>query len=119
MATLSGAEHAEHPGHAERPALVTLAQATRIAEMFRMIGDATRTRILYLLLDRGEQYVAQIAAAVDASETSVSHALRLLRTAHMVSSRREGRHIGYSLADHHVRELLEMTREHLEHQDSA
>ncbi len=98
---------------------LSLAHATRIAEMFRMIGDPTRTRILYVLLDQGEQYVAQIAAAVEASETSVSHALRLLRTAHMVTSRRDGRHIGYSLADHHVRELLVMTRDHLEHQEPA
>ena len=95
---------------------VTPAQAVQIAEMFRLIGDPTRTRILYLLLDRGEQYVADIAAGVHSSETTVSHALRLLRTAHVVSSRREGRHIAYSLADHHVRELLAMTREHLDHQ---
>ncbi len=83
--------------------------------MFRMIGDPTRTRILYLLLDGGEQYVSQIATGVEASETSVSHALRLLRTSHMVSSRRDGRHVAYSLADHHVRELLSMTRDHLDH----
>lgn len=97
------------------PEPLSSSDAIRIAEMFRMIGDPTRTRILYLLLDRGEQYVSQIAAGVEASETSVSHALRLLRTAHMVSSRREGRHIAYALADHHVRELLSMTRDHLDH----
>lgn len=96
---------------------VSRAQAERIAEMFRLIGDATRTRILYLLLDTGEQYVCDIAAAVQASETAVSHALRLLRTAHVVSSRRDGRHIAYSLADHHVRDMLAMTREHLDHQE--
>lgn len=98
------------------PETVSPTQAVQIAEMFRLIGDPTRTRILYLLLDFGERYVADIAAAVQASETTVSHALRLLRTAHVVTSRREGRHIAYSLADHHVRELLAMTREHLDHQ---
>jgi ArsR family transcriptional regulator, lead/cadmium/zinc/bismuth-responsive transcriptional repressor len=99
--------------------LVSPEQASRIAEMFRLIGDPTRTRILYLLLDRGEQYVASIAATVQASETTVSHALRLLRTAHVVTSRREGRHIAYSLADDHVRELLTMTRDHIDHQEHS
>ena len=110
------------PHRSDAPAQVetiTQEQSVQIAEMFRLIGDPTRTRILYLLLDHGEQYVADIAAGVGASETTISHALRLLRTAHVVSSRREGRHIAYALADHHVRELLAMTREHLDHQEPA
>lgn len=92
--------------------------ATQIAESFRLMGDPTRTRILYLLLDHDELFVSQIADDIGASETTVSHALRLLRTAHMVASRRDGRHVAYSLADDHVRAVLSLTREHLEHVDA-
>lgn len=98
---------------------MSTSQAALIADMFRMIGDPTRTRILYLLLDEGEQYVSHIADALELSETTVSHALRLLRTSHFVESRRDGRHISYHLADHHVRQLLIMTREHLDHQEHS
>ena len=97
---------------------ISAAEAAKIAELFRLMGDTTRTRILFTLLDCGELYVSRIAELVEASETTVSHALRLLRAGHVVSSRREGRHIAYSLADDHVRYVLSMTRDHLDHQDT-
>lgn len=64
-----------------------------VADMFRMLGDVTRTRILFALVDAGELRVSAIAAVVDKPETSVSHALRLLRTAGIVKSRRARRSI--------------------------
>jgi DNA-binding transcriptional ArsR family regulator len=54
---------------------------------------------------------------VSAPETSVSHALRLLRTAGIVRNRRDGRNVFYSLDDAHVRMLLDLSREHLRHGD--
>jgi ArsR family transcriptional regulator, lead/cadmium/zinc/bismuth-responsive transcriptional repressor len=73
----------------------------RITELFRLIGEPTR--------------VCDLAAVVEAPETSVSHALRLLRMAGIVRTRRDGRMIFYSLTDAHVRLLLDVTAEHLHH----
>jgi ArsR family transcriptional regulator, lead/cadmium/zinc/bismuth-responsive transcriptional repressor len=87
----------------------------RITELFRLIGEPTRVRLLYALVEAGEMCVCDLAAVVDAPETSVSHALRLLRMAGIVRTRRDGRMIFYSLTDAHVRLLLDVTAEHLNH----
>lgn len=83
------------------------------AGLFRLLGDPTRVRLLFALLDGGEQRVGVLAATVGVSESAVSHALRLLRTAKVVTTRRDGPTIHYQLADPHVRQLLEITRVHL------
>ncbi len=83
--------------------------------LFRLLGDATRARLLYALLEAGELCVCDLAAAIDASETTVSQALRLLRTAGVVRARRAGRMIHYRLEDAHVRMLLDLSRAHLGH----
>ena len=86
-----------------------------LAGLFRLLGDATRARILYVLLEAGELCVCDLAASIGAAETTVSHALRLLRTAGIVRARRAGRTIHYRLDDAHVRMLLGASREHLRH----
>jgi DNA-binding transcriptional ArsR family regulator len=96
--------------------LVSRDEAGRLAELFRLLGDPGRARILYALLEAGELCVCDLAAAV---ETPVSHALRLLRTAQVVRARRDGRMIYYRLHDEHVRLLLDLSREHLRHGDGA
>ncbi len=98
---------------ATRPHLVTPEEATRLAELFRLLGDPTRARLLYALLEAGELCVHDLAEVVEVTDTAVSHALRLLRTAEIVASRRAGRMIYYRLADAHVRMLLDLSREHL------
>jgi DNA-binding transcriptional ArsR family regulator len=95
--------------------LLTLEEASALAELFRLLGDAGRARILYALLEAGELCVCDLAAAVNMPETSVSHALRLLRTAQVVQARRGGRMMYYRLHDEHVRLLLDLSREHLRH----
>ena len=84
-------------------------------ELFRLLGDPTRVRMLYALAEAGELCVGDLAAVVDVPETSASHALRLLRTAGVVRSRRSGRLVYYSLDDAHVRVLLAVSAEHLRH----
>ncbi len=86
-----------------------------LAQLFRLLGDATRTRLLYALLEAGELCVCDLSAATGTPETNVSHALRLLRTAGIVKARRDGRMMFYSLDDAHVRMLLDISREHLRH----
>jgi DNA-binding transcriptional ArsR family regulator len=87
-----------------------------LSGLFRLLGDPTRVRLLYALLEAGELCVCDLAATIDATETTVSQALRLLRTAGVVRSRRDGRTIHYRLDDAHVRMLLDLTREHLRHE---
>ena len=98
-----------------RAGLVSVEEAGALAELFRLIGEPTRARILYALLEAGELCVCDLAATVEVPETSVSHALRLLRTAGVVRNRREGRNVFYRLDDAHVRMLLDLSREHLRH----
>ena len=93
---------------AVRDAPPSVLDAGRVAELFRLLGDHTRTSILYALLEGGELSVGELAQAAGASETSTSHALRLLRTARIVQSRRDGRTVYYSLQDQQVRMLLEL-----------
>lgn len=90
-------------------------EAARITELFRLLGDPTRVRLLYALVEAGELCVCDLAAVVGVPETSVSHALRLLRTAGVVRARRGGRMVFYSLTDAHVRLLLDVSAEHLRH----
>ncbi|MEV6860578.1 metalloregulator ArsR/SmtB family transcription factor [Streptosporangium subroseum] len=101
---------------ATRERLVTAGEATRLADLFRMLGDPTRAQLLYALLEAGELCVCDLTETVEVSDTAVSHALRLLRTAGIVASRRAGRMIYYRLADAHVRMLLDLSREHLRHE---
>jgi ArsR family transcriptional regulator, lead/cadmium/zinc/bismuth-responsive transcriptional repressor len=101
---------------ATRERLVTAAEATRLADLFRLLGDPTRAQLLYALLEAGELCVCDLTETVEVSDTAVSHALRLLRTAGIVASRRAGRMIYYRLADAHVRMLLDLSREHLRHE---
>lgn len=95
--------------------LLEVDEAVDLAELFRLLGDPTRVRILFALLEAGELCVCDIAAVVDTSETKVSQAMRLLRGAGVVRNRREGRNVYYRLDDSHVRMLLDLSREHLAH----
>jgi len=95
--------------------LLDLDEAGALAEMFRLLGDPTRVRILFALLEAGELCVCDIAAVVETSETKVSQAMRLLRGAGVVRNRRDGRNIFYRLDDAHVRMVLDLSREHLSH----
>ena len=82
-----------------------------IAELFKGFADPTRVHILSLLAQQ-ELCVTDIAGAVDISQSAISHQLRLLKQMRLVKFRREGKNILYSLADDHVRTILEMGMEH-------
>ncbi len=83
-----------------------------IAELFKAFGDPTRVAILSLLLQR-ERCVSDIAEGVGLSQSAVSHQLRILKQIHLIKFRREGKNMLYSLADDHVRTILEMGLEHV------
>lgn len=84
-----------------------------MAELFKVFGDSTRIKILCSLL-QGEKCVQQIVDTVGASQSAVSHQLRILKQAKLVKNQRQGKQIVYCLADDHVRTILGMAKDHLE-----
>jgi DNA-binding transcriptional ArsR family regulator len=84
-----------------------------LAEVFKLLGDPTRVRILDALT-HGERCVCDLATLVGLSESAISHQLRLLRSSRLVRVRRAGRLAFYSLDDHHVVGLLHDTRKHIQ-----
>ena len=88
--------------------------ATYMAQIFQALSDPTRVRLISSLLDT-ELCVCDIAAILGMSQSAVSHQLRLLRDLRLVKARRDGRIIFYSLDDEHIVELINRTKEHLEH----
>ena len=89
------------------------------AELFRLLGDPTRVAILHALLLGGELCVCDIAEVIGVGENVVSQAMRLLRAADVVRTRRDGRRIHYRLADAHVRMLLDLSADHVGHSTTA
>lgn len=79
--------------------------------LLKGFADETRLTILCLLRE-GEVCVHDIVEAMDISQSGVSHQLRILRDARLVTSRKEGRHVFYRLADDHVKQLLENALAH-------
>lgn len=84
-----------------------------VAEFFRVFGDATRLKILYVLLS-SEMCVYDIAAVVGMSQSAISHQLRILKQMDLVKNRREGKTIFYSLADSHIVNILSQGLDHIE-----
>ncbi len=84
----------------------------QIAELFKGFADSTRVHILSLLAER-ELCVTDIAEAVALSQSAISHQLRILKQMHLIKFRREGKNILYSLADDHVKTILQMGLEHV------
>lgn len=84
-----------------------------LSDFFRIFGDSTRIKILWAL-DKSELCVCDIAALISMTKSAVSHQLKVLRDARLVTSRREGKVVFYSLADDHVKDIFERAVEHLE-----
>lgn len=97
--------------------MLPVEEIAKLTELFKLFSDPTRLRILHALVEAGDLCVGDIAAVVGAPETSVSHALRLLRMAGVVRSRKDGRMAYYAIEDHHVRLVLDLAAEHLRHGD--
>ena len=84
-----------------------------LAELFKVFGDSTRIRILYVLFET-ELCVCDIAEALHMTQPAISHQLRILKQAKLVKNRREGKSVFYSLADSHVRTIIAQGKEHIE-----
>ena len=84
-----------------------------LSEFYKVFGDSTRIKILYVLRQQ-ELCVNDIAAELAMTPSSISHQLRILKQNKLVKSRREGKSIFYSLADDHVRTIINQGRDHIE-----
>ncbi len=91
---------------------VNEAQAAQLADLFRLLGDSTRLRIVIACLDNPIS-VGDMAARLDLSLSLVSHHLRLLRAARIVRAERQGKQVFYSAADDHIRGLVVDMIEHI------
>lgn len=84
-----------------------------LAELFKVFGDSTRIRILFVLFE-AEVCVCDLAQALNMTQSAISHQLKILKQNKLVKSRREGKSVFYSLADGHVRTIIAQGREHIE-----
>lgn len=87
---------------------------TNLAELFKVLADETRVKVVYLL-SKEELCVCDIAALLNSTVSNISHHLRVLRTAHLVKFRREGKQVYYSLDDEHVVHIISEGFEHVNH----
>ena len=88
--------------------------AAKLAELFSALSDASRVRLISLLME-GEMSVSALAEELKMTESAVSHQLRGLRQMHLVRARKNGRQVFYSLDDDHVSKLFSMGLDHVEH----
>ena len=88
------------------------AQLLRLADLFKVFGDGTRIRILFVLLE-AEVCVCDLATLLCMTQSAVSHQLRILKQAQLIKARRDGKIVYYSLADDHVATLLKQGMEHV------
>lgn len=107
-----------HKGHSELLAKIAKDMPTDerlfdLAELFKIFGDSTRMKILFILFE-AEACTCGIAEVLNMTSSAVSHQLNALKRAKLIKSRREGKSVFYSLADDHVRTIIKMGMEHIE-----
>lgn len=88
-------------------------QLMDLAEFFKVFGDSTRIKILYVL-SQSEMCVCDIATLLQMGQSAISHQLRMLKQMRLVKFRREGKTVFYSLADSHIETILAQGLEHVE-----
>ena len=89
-----------------------------ISDMFKLFADSTRLSIICSLMGK-EQCVCDICQILDLNQSTVSHQLKLLRSAKLVKSRRDGKHIFYSLKDNHVENVIKLAIEHISEKEDS
>ena len=84
-----------------------------LADFYKAFADGTRVKILYVL-QKSEMCVCDLAQSLNMNQSAISHQLKILKQAKLVTGRREGKSVIYSLADEHVRTIIDQGREHIE-----
>ena len=100
---------------AVRERLLEPREAGEVADIFKVLADPSRCRLVAALVEAGELCVCDLAATLGLGESNVSHHLRVLRDHHLVRARRAGKMVFYAPDDEHIRLLLDLTTEHVKH----
>jgi DNA-binding transcriptional ArsR family regulator len=95
-------------------AMLNDSEVIRLSEVFKVLGDPTRIRIIYAL-SKCEMCVCDIAETLNMTQSAISHQLRLLRTLKLVKFKKEGKSVYYSLDDEHILHLFNEGMEHVRH----
>lgn len=111
--TMAGKAHEGHQHDVEQVMEQMLNEEIvyEVSELFKVLGDSTRVRILTALLEK-ELGVCCIAESLGMSQSAISHQLRILKQARLVKFRRDGKSIFYSLADDHVKTIFKQAVDH-------
>ena len=83
-----------------------------LVELFKVFGDVTRVKIIYALLE-SEMCVCDIASLLDMTQSAISHQLRVLKKARLVTFRQEGKTVFYSLDDQHIDKIFSFGLDHI------
>jgi len=92
---------------------MTKEESLNLAQMFKILGDPTRLKILEALKENGDFNVTCIAEVCEISQSATSHQLSVLKKYRLIKGRRSGKQIYYSLDDNHVLQILDIAREHV------
>lgn len=84
-----------------------------LAELFKIFGDSTRIKILFVLCD-SEMSVGELADTLNMTQSAISHQLKILKQSKLAKSRRDGKSIIYAIADEHVKSIIQIGMEHIE-----
>lgn len=115
MANMDCEGEKEHGLSAQRAreGVLSHSDVEKMCKIFRVLADATRLKIVLALM-KGEMCVYHLTEVCDGTESAVSHQLRILRDTGIVRARRLGKNIEYSIADSHVREMVDLAVAHLQ-----
>ena len=105
---------AASPTGADDPAILRMDVAESVAQVFKVLADPTRMRIVYALSQR-EWCVCELAGGLGLEQPAVSHQLRTLRLLRLVTTRRAGTTVFYRLADAHILAVLQLVLDHIQH----
>lgn len=98
--------------HEVAPLCTSSEEVAALSDFYSLLSDGTRLKIL-IALDTGEMCVCDLADTCEMTKSAVSHQLALLRKGRLVTHRREGKNVFYSLADHHVKGIIEYALQHV------
>ncbi|GAA3405990.1 ArsR/SmtB family transcription factor [Paenibacillus hodogayensis] len=95
--------------------MITETTASGMADLFKALGDPTRIKLIYAMLDK-ELCVHDLSVLLEMGQSAISHQLRYLRNLRIVKRRKAGKTVYYSLDDNHIEQIFVQTLQHLKHQ---
>ena len=103
---------------AARKTMLTGEELTALSDIFRVLSDPTRMKLLWALHQQ-EMCVCDLAATLEMTKSAISHQLKTMKEFHVVKARRDGKNVFYSLDDDHVTEMIDLAKIHLSHTHKA